>query len=52
MLIEITDDKNMHHTLSTMYIKMIEFSKKSIRIIFKDGRMPDLTLKASQVIFR
>lgn len=52
MLIEITDDKNMHHTLSARYIKMIEFQKKSIRIIFKDGRTPDLTLKASQIIFR
>lgn len=52
MFIEITDTKKMHHTLSTEHIKMIEFTKSSIRIIYKDGRTPDLTLKASQVILK
>lgn len=52
MVIEITDAKNMHHTLAAEHIKMIEFTKSSIRIIFKDGRTPDLTLKASQIILK
>lgn len=52
MLIEITDAKKMHHTLSARYIKMIKFTKNSIRIIYNDSRTPDLTLKASQIIFR
>lgn len=51
MFIEITDAKKMHHTLATEHIKMIEFTKSSIRIIYKDGRTPDLTVKASQIIF-
>lgn len=52
MVIKITDAKKMHHTLAAEYIKMIEFTKSSIRVIFKDGRTPDLTLKASQIIFK
>ena len=52
MIIEITDAKKMHHTLSAEHIKMIEFTKNSIRIIYKDGRTPDLTLKVSQIIFK
>lgn len=52
MYIEIMDAKKMHHTLAVEHIKMIEFTKNSIRIIYKDGRTPDLTLKASQIIFK
>lgn len=52
MVIEITDNKNMHHTLATEHIRMIEFTKNSIRIIYKDGRTPDLTLKSSQITFK
>lgn len=52
MYIEITDSKKMHHILAGEHIKMIEFTKNSIRIIYKDGRTPNLTLKASQIIFK
>lgn len=52
MVIEIMDAKKMYHTLAAEHIKMIEFTKSAIRIIFKDGRTPALTLKTSQVIFK
>ena len=51
MFISITDNKGMHHTLNVGQIKMIEFSKKSVRIIWKDGRTPDVNINSSQIIF-
>lgn len=51
MQLSITDNKGFHHTLNSGYIRMIEFTKNSVRIIWKDGRTPDTTIKASQIMF-
>ena len=37
--------------IALKYVKMIEFTRGNIRIIFKDGRHPDLTIKAKQITF-
>lgn len=50
-MIEITDNKGNHHVFSITYIKMIEATKTSIRIYFKDNRMETVTIKASQITF-
>lgn len=51
MFLTITDNKGLHHTLNAGQIKMIEFSKKSVRIIWKDGRTPDVNISSSQIMF-
>mgnify|MGYP007013889468 CR=1 FL=1 len=51
-MITIRDEKTgAINMLNTTYIKMIEFTRGSVRIIFKCGRQPDLTIKAKQITF-
>lgn len=51
-MITIRDEKTgTVNMIKTAYIKMIEFTRGSVRIIFKDGRQPDLTIKAKQITF-
>ena len=51
-MISIYDAKDKQtHRISIKYIKMIEFTKTSVKIIFKDRRTPGLTLKSSQITF-
>lgn len=51
-MITIRDEKTgaINH-LNMACIKMIEFTRGSVRVIFKDGRQPDLTIKAKQITF-
>ena len=37
--------------ISLEFVKMVEFTRGQIRIIFKDNRQPDLTIKAKQITF-
>ena len=51
-MISIYDAKEKQmHKISIKYIKMIELTKSSVRIIFKDQRTPDMSLKSSQITF-
>ena len=51
-MISVYDAKTKQtHKISIKYIKMVEFTKTSVKIIFKDQRTPGLTLKASQITF-
>ena len=48
----IRDEKSGHvNLINTEYVKMIEFTRGSVRIIWKDNRQPDLTIKAKQITF-
>ena len=46
----IRDDKGMQHVINLEHVKMIEFTKSAIRIIWKDARQDALTIKAKQII--
>lgn len=48
----IRDEKTGHiNFISLEYVKLVEFTRGSIRVVFKDGRQPDLTIKAKQITF-
>ena len=52
MFINIYDAKTKQiNKVNITYIKLLEFTKTSIKITFKDSRTPGLTLKASQITF-
>lgn len=40
-----------HHRIPYQTVKLVMFTAKSVKIIFKDSRTPDLTVKASQITF-
>ena len=46
----ITEEKGMQHVINLEHVRMIEFTKTSIRIIWKDARQEALTIKAKQII--
>ena len=46
----ITEDKGLPHVINLEHVKMIEFTKTSIRISWKDTRQDALTIKAKQII--
>lgn len=46
----ITEDKGLQHVINLEHVKMIEFTKNAIRIIWKDARQDALTIKAKQII--
>lgn len=51
-MINIRDEKT--GTIYRVYIshlKMLECTKGSIRLIFKDTRQPDITIKAKRITF-
>lgn len=43
-------DKKQHR-IPSHTVKLVTFTSKSVKIIFKDSRTPDLTVKASQITF-
>ena len=45
----ITEEKGLQHVINLEHVKMIEFTKSAIRIIWKDARTDALTVKAKQI---
>ena len=45
----ITEEKGMRHVINLEHVKMIEYTKSAIRIIWKDARTDALTVKAKQI---
>ncbi len=43
--------KKKQHRIHCNMVKLVTFTGKSVKIIFKDSRTPDLTVKASQITF-
>lgn len=53
MFAEILENKKgTLHLINMGQVKMIEFTKGSLRLIWKDARTPDTTIKSSQIIFK
>lgn len=51
-MIHIIDKEQNHHTFMLAYIKLITFTGKgNIKIVFKDNRSPDVTIKSTQISF-
>lgn len=46
----ITEEKGTQHVINLEHVKLIEFTKTSIRISWKDARSDALTIKAKQII--
>lgn len=52
MIIRIYETKTgQTHRIPISYVKLLEFTKTSIKIIYKDERTPTLTVKATQITF-
>ena len=48
----IRDEKTgLIYKIDLQYVKMLEFTRGNVRIIYKDSREPDLTIKAKQITF-
>lgn len=51
-MINIRDEKTgTIYRVDISHLKMLECTKGSIRLIFKDTRQPDITIKAKQITF-
>lgn len=53
MVAEVMESKTgTHHLINVDYVKMFEFTKGSLRIVWKDARTDDTVIKSTQIIFK